>query len=77
MPETPEEFWERVHGALSTPPLEEWESWPFDGDVRPRRLAPPVGAAFVATSSTSEFHAPHTSQRPAHLGWSAPHSVQR
>jgi hypothetical protein len=36
-----------------------------------------LGAAFAAISSTSVFHAPHTSQRPAHLGWSAPHSVQR
>src|SRR5256885_6669477 len=28
-------------------------------------------------SSTSVFHSPHASQRPAHFGWSAPHSVQR
>src|SRR5438445_9791900 len=28
-------------------------------------------------SSTSEFHAPHASQRPPHFGCSAPHSVQR
>ena len=54
---------------------------------RPRRacacrrraaLAPPVAHGFgAAISSTSVFHSPHTSQRPAHLGWSAPHSVQR
>ena len=42
-----------------------------------RRLAPPAGPARATLSSTSEFHAPHTSHRPAHLGWSAPHSVQR
>jgi hypothetical protein len=24
------------------PPVEEWESFPFDGDLRPRALAPPV-----------------------------------
>src|SRR5439155_22118236 len=42
-----------------------------------RRLAPLVGALRAATSSTSEFHAPQTSHRPAHLGCSAPHSVQR
>src|SRR6267143_852144 len=29
------------------------------------------------TSSTSEFHAPHASHFPPHLGWSAPHSVHR
>src|SRR5688572_14492462 len=28
-------------------------------------------------SSISEFHAPHASHFPPHLGWSAPHSVQR
>ena len=41
MPETPEQLWERAHAALRTPPLEEWEQWPFDGDVRPRPLLPP------------------------------------
>ena len=41
MPERPEQLWERAHGALRTPPVEEWETWPFDGDVRPRALAPP------------------------------------
>jgi diadenosine tetraphosphate (Ap4A) HIT family hydrolase len=41
VPERPEQLWERAHGALRTPPVEEWETWPFDGDVRPRALAPP------------------------------------
>src|SRR3989454_10296962 len=36
------------------------------------RLCPPARG-----SSTSEFHAPHASQRPPHFGCSAPHSVQR
>lgn len=26
------------------PPLEEWETWPFDGSVEPRTLEPPVAA---------------------------------
>jgi len=42
MPETPEEFWERVRGDLHVPPLEEWDTWPFEGPVRPRTLEPPV-----------------------------------
>lgn len=42
MPETPEEFWERTHAALRVPPVEEWESWPFDGELRVRELARPV-----------------------------------
>ena len=41
MPETPEELWERAHDALRMPPLETWEQWPFEGDVRPRELRPP------------------------------------
>jgi diadenosine tetraphosphate (Ap4A) HIT family hydrolase len=42
VPETPEEFWERTRGATHVPPLEEWDSWPFDGEVRVRELEPPV-----------------------------------
>lgn len=44
MPETPEEFWERTRHALRTPPLGEWESWPFTGEVTPKELDPPVEA---------------------------------
>jgi diadenosine tetraphosphate (Ap4A) HIT family hydrolase len=42
MPETPEQFHARVAGALRTPPVETWDSWPFDGDVRPRALESPL-----------------------------------
>src|SRR5882762_11988756 len=41
-----------------------------DGPLSARPVRP-------TTSSTSVFHAPHASQRPPHLGWSAPQSVQR
>ena len=41
MPETPEQLHARVAGALRMPPVEEWETFPFDGDMRPRPLAPP------------------------------------
>jgi diadenosine tetraphosphate (Ap4A) HIT family hydrolase len=40
--ESPEQFHTRVAGALRTPPVETWDTWPFDGEVRPRSLAPPV-----------------------------------
>ena len=53
---------------------------PSANDALPawRRAAPLAADGLaVATSSTSVFHSPHTSQRPAHLGCSAPHSVQR
>jgi hypothetical protein len=42
VPETPEQLWERAHGGLRTPPVEEWETWPFVGSVRPRLLEPPT-----------------------------------
>ena len=43
MPETPEQFWERARReGLRTPPVEEWESWPFVGSGIPRALEPPV-----------------------------------
>jgi diadenosine tetraphosphate (Ap4A) HIT family hydrolase len=42
MPETPEELYERVKDGLRMPPVEEWETFPFDGEMRPRALLPPV-----------------------------------
>jgi diadenosine tetraphosphate (Ap4A) HIT family hydrolase len=44
VPETPEQLWERTHGALRAPPVEEWDTWPFAGAARPRTLEPPVDA---------------------------------
>ena len=42
MPEAPEELWRRAHGNLRVPPVEEWDTWPFEGPVHPRSLDPPV-----------------------------------
>ena len=42
MPETPEQLWERAKDALRMPRVEEWETWPFDGELRPRSLEPPA-----------------------------------
>jgi diadenosine tetraphosphate (Ap4A) HIT family hydrolase len=42
VPESPEAFWERTHDALQMPPVHEWETWPFEGGLTPRPLAPPV-----------------------------------
>ena len=42
MAETPEQFYERVANHLRMPPVHEWETFPFEGDLRPRRLQPPV-----------------------------------
>ena len=40
--ETPEALYARAADALRMPPVEEWEEFPFDGDMRPRTLLPPV-----------------------------------
>ena len=40
--ETPEALFARAAHALRMPPVEEWEEFPFDGDMRPRALLPPV-----------------------------------
>lgn len=42
MSETPEEFYERTKVALLMPPLDEWETFPFEGAMRPRELQPPA-----------------------------------
>jgi hypothetical protein len=42
VPETPEQFWERVRGGLAVPPVDEWVTWPFDGELAVRDLAPPA-----------------------------------
>jgi diadenosine tetraphosphate (Ap4A) HIT family hydrolase len=42
VPETPEQIYQRAKDELRMPPVWDWESWPFDGDLRPRSLQPPV-----------------------------------
>ena len=42
MSETPEQFYERTKDALRMPPVEEWETFPFEGELRPRGLRPPA-----------------------------------
>lgn len=44
MPETPEELYERAKDALRTPPVEDWDAWPFEGSLRPKTLVPPTEA---------------------------------
>jgi diadenosine tetraphosphate (Ap4A) HIT family hydrolase len=39
--ESPEAFWERARAGLRVPPVEEWDSWPFAGDLRVRELDSP------------------------------------
>jgi diadenosine tetraphosphate (Ap4A) HIT family hydrolase len=42
MPETPEELYARAAAALRMPPVDEWDTWPFEGGLRPKVLEPPV-----------------------------------
>jgi diadenosine tetraphosphate (Ap4A) HIT family hydrolase len=40
--EAPEELYERAKDDLRMPPLAEWDTFPFDGEMRPRQLEPPT-----------------------------------
>jgi diadenosine tetraphosphate (Ap4A) HIT family hydrolase len=48
--ETPEDLYRRAQqaagpdGRLAMPPVHEWETFPFEGDIRVRPLEPPVDA---------------------------------
>ena len=42
MPENAQEFHKRCADALQKPPVAEWDTWPFEGDVRPRALDAPA-----------------------------------
>jgi len=42
VPETPEQLYARAADHLTMPPVETWDTFPFDGEMRPRRLRPPV-----------------------------------
>ena len=44
MPETPEQLYERSNDALRMPEVEEWETFPFEGEMRPWALLPPDAA---------------------------------
>ena len=41
MPESAEQIHVRAAGELRVPPVEEWDSWPFEGELRPKALRPP------------------------------------
>jgi diadenosine tetraphosphate (Ap4A) HIT family hydrolase len=43
MPETAEDIYRRSTDSLRMPPVEAWETFPFDGELRPRELVPPTG----------------------------------
>jgi len=42
--ESPEQLFERASGRLRMPPVAEWETFPFEGDLRPRALRAPDAA---------------------------------
>jgi diadenosine tetraphosphate (Ap4A) HIT family hydrolase len=41
MPETADEIYARAAGALRTPLVQDWATWPFEGPVSPRALQAP------------------------------------
>jgi diadenosine tetraphosphate (Ap4A) HIT family hydrolase len=40
--ETPEELYQRAAGSLRMPPVQDWDTFPFDGEMHPRVLRPPA-----------------------------------
>jgi hypothetical protein len=42
MPETPEHLFQRAKGGLRMPAVDEWATFPFDGEIRLRELSPPL-----------------------------------
>ena len=42
MAETPEELFARASGHLRRPPLEDWVTFPFEGEIRVRELLAPI-----------------------------------
>ena len=44
MPESAEEIFGRAAGRLAMPPVEEWDTFPFEGELRVRELRPPLDA---------------------------------
>jgi len=44
MPETAEELYARAAASLRSPPVHEWETFPFRGKLEPRTLEPPLAA---------------------------------
>lgn len=42
MPETPEQLHARATGALRSPPVQDWETFPFVGHAEPRALEAPL-----------------------------------
>ena len=43
MPENAQELYTRSVDDLQTPAVETWDTWPFEGAIRPRALAAPSG----------------------------------
>jgi diadenosine tetraphosphate (Ap4A) HIT family hydrolase len=42
VPESPEQLYDRVANDLRMPAVGEWDTFPFDGEMRPRALRPPL-----------------------------------
>ena len=48
MPESADQIYARAAGNLQSPAVEEWPTWPFEGPVRPKALAPPEPDPVIA-----------------------------
>lgn len=51
LPETSEELYARVAASLRMPPVQEWETFPFDGELHPRPLRAPLESEIPRTGA--------------------------
>jgi hypothetical protein len=77
MGETAEDIFRRAQtaagldGRLAMPPVHEWETFPFEGDIRVRPLEPPVEV------ERPRFGAGGGLRAPEDLVWSLAHTSKR
>jgi diadenosine tetraphosphate (Ap4A) HIT family hydrolase len=78
MAEAPEDLYRRAQaavgldGRLPLPPVADWQTFPFDGDLRVRELVPPV-AAEAPRSGESEGDCWRCAQGESDVIWSTEH----
>jgi hypothetical protein len=69
MPETPEQLHARAAGALRTPPVQDWDTWPFVGEIRPKPLLGRVERAVLAAGGIARVHIGRWGEGAEHLHW--------
>ena len=69
MPETPEDLYARAVAALRLPPVETWETFPFEGDLQLRALLARVERAIRSIGEIGRVHVCRWGDGGEHLHW--------